>query len=63
VEDILVKDSTVALLGKKVLRRRSASIQSVVVDVTESPINRPKEGQKAYYSEKKAPYVEDLGTN
>jgi hypothetical protein len=24
-----------------------------VVDVTESPINRPKEGQKAYYSEKK----------
>ena len=24
-----------------------------MVDVTESPINRPKEGQKAYYSGKK----------
>jgi hypothetical protein len=36
-----------------VLKRKSESIQSIVVDVTECPINRPKEGQKAYYSEKK----------
>jgi hypothetical protein len=57
VEDILVKDGTLALPGKKVLRRKSASIQGVVVDGTESPINRLKEGQKAYYSGKKAPYV------
>jgi hypothetical protein len=53
VEDTLVKDGTCALPGKKALKRTSESIQYIVVDVTESPINRPKEGQKAYYSEKK----------
>jgi hypothetical protein len=42
VENTLVKDGTVALPGKKVLRRKSASIQFVVVDITESQKNRPK---------------------
>ncbi|MDR0786074.1 MAG: transposase family protein [Treponema sp.] len=54
VEDTLVKDGSFALPGKKVLKRKSDSIQYIVVDVTESPINRPKEGQKAYYSGKKS---------
>jgi hypothetical protein len=54
VEDTLVKDGTFALPGKKVLKRKSNAIQYIVVDVTESPINRPKEGQKAYYSGKKS---------
>jgi hypothetical protein len=54
VEDTLVKDGTFALPGKKVLKRISPSIQYIVVDVTESPINRPKEGQKEYYSGKKS---------
>jgi hypothetical protein len=54
VEDTLVRDGTFALPGKKALKRKSASIQYVAVDVTESPINRPKEDQKAYYSGKKA---------
>jgi hypothetical protein len=53
VENTLVKDGTFALPGKKALKRKSASIRYIVVDVTESPINRPKEGQKAYYSGKK----------
>jgi hypothetical protein len=44
-----VKDGTFALPRKKKLKRKPASIQYVVVDVTESPINRPKEGQKDYY--------------
>jgi hypothetical protein len=50
VEDTLVKDGTFTLPGKKALKRKSPSIQYIVVDVTESPINRPKEGQKAYCS-------------
>ena len=54
VEDTLVKDGTFALPGKKVLKRKSPSIQYLVVDVTESPINRPKKEQKAYYSGKKS---------
>jgi hypothetical protein len=54
VEDTLAKDGTFALPGKKALKRKSASIQYIVVDVTESPINRPKKGQKEYYSGKKS---------
>jgi hypothetical protein len=61
VEDTLVEDGTFALPGKKVLRRKSASIQYVVVDVTESPINRPKKDQKEYYSGKKTAHAEDPG--
>jgi hypothetical protein len=50
VEDTLAATSTFALPGKKRLKRKSASIQYVVVDVTESPINRP---QKTTIQEKK----------
>lgn len=53
VEDTLVKDGTFELPGKRVLKRKSASIQHIVVDVTESPINKPKKNQKEYYSGKK----------
>ena len=53
VEDILVKDGMFALQEKKVLKRKSAAIEYIVVDVTESPINRPKKDQKEYYSGKK----------
>jgi len=53
VEDTLVKDGTFTLPGKKVLKRKSALIEYIVVDVTESPINRPKKNQKDYYSGKK----------
>jgi hypothetical protein len=63
VEDTLVKDGSFALPGKKTLKRKSASITYVVVDVTESPINRPKKGQKEYYSGKKTAHAEDSGHN
>jgi benzoyl-CoA reductase/2-hydroxyglutaryl-CoA dehydratase subunit BcrC/BadD/HgdB len=53
VEDTLVKDGTFTLPGKRVLKRKQASIEYIVVDVTESLINRPKKNQKEYYSGKK----------
>ena len=53
VEDPLVKDGTFALPGKRKLKRKSKAIEHIVVDVTESPINRPKTSQKEYYSGKK----------
>jgi hypothetical protein len=53
VEDTLTKDGMFKLPGKRVLKRKSASIEYIVVDVTESPINRPQKNQKAYYSGKK----------
>ena len=41
VEDILIKDGTFSLPGKKVLLEDD-SIEVVLVDVTECPIERPK---------------------
>jgi transposase-like protein len=54
VEDTLANDGTFALPGKRALKRKSASIEYIVVDVTESPINRPQKGQQEYYSGKKS---------
>ena len=53
VENTLAEDKTFKLPGKKVLKKASDTIEYVIVDVTESPIQRPKEGQKEYYSGKK----------
>jgi len=53
VEDTLTKDGTFQLPGKKVLKEGNDAIQYIIVDVTESPIQRPKKGQKEYYSGKK----------
>jgi hypothetical protein len=61
VEDTLTADGTFALPRKKKLKRKSESIQYVVVDVTESPINRPKKNQKEYYSGTKTAHAEDAG--
>jgi hypothetical protein len=61
VEDTLTEDGTFALPGKQKLKRKSEAIRYVVVDVTESPVNRPKKGQKEYYPGKKTAYAEDAG--
>ena len=63
VENTLVKDGTFKLPDKKVLKRASDIIEYAVVDVTESPINRPKKGQKEYYSGKKTPHNKDAGNH
>jgi predicted DNA-binding protein YlxM (UPF0122 family) len=47
VEDVLSKDKTFLLPEKKVLKKETASIEYIVVDVTESPINRPKKTKKS----------------
>ena len=54
VESTLAKDKTFKLPDKKVLKKATDSIEYIVVDVTESPINRPEKGQKEYYSGKKS---------
>jgi len=53
VENTLAKDKTFKLPDKRVLKETSNAIEYIVVDVTESPIQRPKKGQKEYYSGKK----------
>ncbi|MDR2659680.1 MAG: hypothetical protein LBC27_06805 [Spirochaetaceae bacterium] len=47
VENTLIKDKTFRLPDKKVLKRGTSSIEYIVVDVTESPINRPKKTKKS----------------
>jgi hypothetical protein len=53
VENTLAKDKTFKLPDKKVLKKTPDSIGYAIVDVTESPVHRPKKGQKEYYSGKK----------
>jgi len=47
VENTLRQDGTFELPGKKVLKKASGAIEFVVIDVTESPINRPKKTRKS----------------
>lgn len=52
VENILIRCGMFSLPGKKSLWQEEAP-EAVVVDVTESPIERPKHGQRRFYSGKK----------
>ena len=42
IEDTLIKNKTFALPGKKVLLKNDAAYEVILVDATESPIERPK---------------------
>jgi hypothetical protein len=53
VEETLIKDGAFRLPGKKALRKKTAEISYLVVDVTESPVERPKKKQRRCYSGKK----------
>jgi len=46
VENTLIKDGTFKLPGKRVLKKAASDIEFIVIDVTESPINRPKKTKK-----------------
>ncbi len=53
IEDTLTKSRAFTLPGKKRLTNSDYQLQVVIVDVTESPIERPKKNQKKFYSGKK----------
>jgi hypothetical protein len=53
IENILIKSKELRLPGKKKLHQADNQIEIVVVDVTETPIEKPKKKQKHYYSGKK----------
>ncbi|MEH1844714.1 MAG: IS5 family transposase [Nostoc sp.] len=53
IEDTLTKSRAFTLPGKKRLANSDYQLQVVIVDVTESPIERPKKKQKKFYSGKK----------
>jgi len=45
IEDILIKDGTFSLPGKKALLKSDVEYEVVLIDVTETPIERPKRGK------------------
>ena len=53
VEEVLIKSGTFNLPGKKKLVQPTIEYKVIVVDTTETPIQRPKTNQRKYYSGKK----------
>ena len=45
VEDVLIKDGIFSLPGKKALLQSDAEYEIVLIDATETPIERPKRGK------------------
>jgi len=53
-EDVLIKDGTFSLPGKKALLKSDAEYEVVQIDVTESPVERPKRGKNFTIPERKS---------
>lgn len=53
VEEVLIKSGEFSLPGKKKLVQPTIEYEVIVVDTTETPIQRPKNNQRKYYSGKK----------
>jgi hypothetical protein len=53
VEDELISCGLFNLPSRKILADNSLDIEVILVDTTETPIQRPKKGQKHYFSGKK----------
>jgi hypothetical protein len=45
IEEVLVRDKTFALPGKKVLLDSGAAVEVILIDATETPIERPKKNE------------------
>ena len=63
VEEVLVRSGLFSLPGNKKLVQPSVEYDVIVVDTTESPIQRSKINQRRYYSGKKTAYCKVSGSN
>jgi hypothetical protein len=54
VEDTLIKDGTFALPGRKELLKSDTEYEVILVDATESPIQRPKKNRSTTILERKS---------
>ncbi len=57
IENILISSRKFSLPGKKELLKMSSQEDLVVMDVMESPIERPKKGQKKFFSGKQGEHT------
>jgi len=53
VEDVLIKDGTFSLPGKKALLKSDTEYEIVLLDASETPIERPKRGKNFTIPERK----------
>ncbi len=53
VEDTLIKDGTFSLPGRKALLKSDVGYEIVLIDATESPIERPKKNKSIFIQEKR----------
>jgi hypothetical protein len=61
VENTLEKDGTFALPGKETLQEPCGASEYGMIDVTESPIQRPKKPKRLLFRQKEAPYSKNPG--
>jgi hypothetical protein len=57
IENILIRSGVFSLPGKKELHQKEAEEKVVVMDVTEIPMEKPKENQKSFYSGKRGEHT------
>lgn len=53
VEDTLIKDGKFSLPGRKALLKSDVEYEVVLIDATETPIERPKKNKKSFIQEKR----------
>lgn len=54
IEDILIKSGSFSLPGKKVLKYANSGYEVIIVDVTETPTQRPKKNKNVNTVERKS---------
>ena len=59
VEDTLIKDGQFSLPGRKALLKSDAGYEVVLIDATETLIERPKKTKKLLFWQKEATYIKD----
>jgi len=53
VEDTLIKDKQFSLPGRKALLKSDMEYELILIDATETPIERPKKGKSVFTQEKR----------
>jgi len=59
VEDTLIRDGIFSLPGRKAPLKSDMEYEMILVDVTESPIERPKKAKTVLFGEEKAAHTEN----
>ena len=59
IENVLIKDGTFSLPGKKELLKSDAEYEIILIDATETPIERPQKTKEILFRKKEKAYTEN----